>query len=250
MARTQTFSNSETGLIVRSKLNSIADWTGSYTYGEGDITHYFGSLLTSLVDNNIGHAPSRGLSSSYWRNMTFIPGVYASASVAGTASMAFTASYVANLYPQTVQVSASWASASLSASYALVAAIVTVPIISGLLTTGSLNVGTQPVIDQWGIATDSGSGIQIGAGFRVYFDGDGIFNNGLYVSESIHALSGVTGSLQGSASYALYAEVAPTIGLTGTRSFASGASGSATVNVNNEVHILNGLIIDWLTESF
>jgi len=117
MARTQTFLNGEVGLNIRNKLNSLAEWTGSYSYNTYDVTHFNGSIYASLVDSNLGNTPS---TSAQWKNLTL------SASYATSASLASSASYVPNLYPQIVQVSASWASSSLNAStasYALVAEI-------------------------------------------------------------------------------------------------------------------------------
>jgi len=121
----------------------------------------------------------------------------------GTASWAVSASWAPD---QTVTVnSASWASASFfatSASFAsrsISASFASrYPIIAGILTTRSF---TQDVDDGWGIATASGSGIQLGEGFFVYIDGVAVFSENVETSKSFTAVGGVTGSLVGTASW-------------------------------------------------
>lgn len=114
-----------------------------------------------------------------------------------------------------------------TASYAL---ILTSPILSGILTTGS---NTQNVEDQWGIANPAGAGIQLGAGTNVYLDGDIIAASGVF-----------SGSLNGTASYAnaalsaSYAPSSPSVSASYalTASFALTAAGpfnnSASIGIS------------------
>ena len=83
MARTQTFLNNEIGFSIRTKLNSLSDWNIVYSYNANDITHFSGSIYTSLVDSNIGNSP---INLVFWKNLS------TSASYAATASYANQAS--------------------------------------------------------------------------------------------------------------------------------------------------------------
>jgi hypothetical protein len=158
--RTQTFANGETGLSIRNKLNSIADWEIGYSYNVYDITHYSGSVYSSLINNNVGNIPT---GSSFWipTNQTVISCSWASSSLSASyaptspsisASYALSSSYALNggtggsplatgsTYPITASVaisssynlvteinttSSSFASSSLSASYASIAETLT-----------------------------------------------------------------------------------------------------------------------------
>jgi hypothetical protein len=78
--------------------------------------------------------------------------------------------------------------------------------------------------------------------------------DGLILASTIVARDNVTaplfiGNLSGSAVSASYAPTR-TVGLTTTRSFSAGVSGSISNTVNHEVHILNGVIISWDTIPF
>lgn len=67
-------------------------------------------------------------------------------------------------------------------------------------TTGS---GTQFVDEEWGIATVTGPGIQLGAGNNVYLDGQIVLSENMYVSGSgVQSVGGFTGSLIGTSSFA------------------------------------------------
>lgn len=67
MARTQTFSNGEVGLSVRTKLNSLAAWDSTYSYNIDDITAYSGSFYTSISDSNSGNLPTN---TGSWKNLS------------------------------------------------------------------------------------------------------------------------------------------------------------------------------------
>lgn len=142
MPRTQTFANNEQGLNVRTKLNSLSSWNSIYSYGTDDATYFSGSAYFSLIDSNLGNVPTN---TSFWKiggstltsgstypitsswaentiNASFVSvtsSVQITSSISSSwSSASLSASYVPNLYPQTIQISASWASASLSASWA------------------------------------------------------------------------------------------------------------------------------------
>ena len=114
MARTQTFSDGELGLSIRSKINSLPDWAGTYSYNINDITHYNGYIYSSLTDNNINNLPD--VTVSQWKNV-----INYTSSLFGTSSWAIN---VVNgggtgvVSGGSYNISASWASASISSSYA------------------------------------------------------------------------------------------------------------------------------------
>jgi len=88
-----------------------------------DITNYTSSLFGTASWANNSTSASYALSASWAPDITsYTSSLYGTASWAEnatSASYALSSSYVPNLYPQTTQVSASWASASLSSSHAI-----------------------------------------------------------------------------------------------------------------------------------
>src|ERR1035441_634623 len=83
MARTQTFQNLETWLNIRHKLDSLIDYTSSYSYNTYDVTHWNGGTYFSTEDNNTGNQPD--ISPSQWSTISSI-----------SSSYALTASYASN----------------------------------------------------------------------------------------------------------------------------------------------------------
>ena len=232
MSRTQTFQNQEIGLNVRSKLNSVVDWTGSYSYNINDVTHYGGYVYGSLVDGNIGNLP---ISTSHWRNLNTSASYAATASYAG--NVPNTASYALQA------LSASWApgASSDTASYALQAKSASwAPGASS--GTASILINDSASIDLDGIANFT----QVQTQYLAADDGAGTSIYNIYGAISIFALNGMY--VYGSASFNDSVKINNTLE-NGGRCFAMGeashAEGSATwTSVNSfTAFIIDGLAI-------
>ena len=280
MARTQTFLNGEIGLSIRNKINSLADWSGSYTYNTNDITHYGGYAFASAVDNNLGNHPSSSvlwkslaetssfaISASWAPHPTQVSASYApvepmySSSAAAyintkqdtltntlyviTASIATSASYVANLYPQTLQVSSSWASSSISASYVISASSAPAPdYTSSLYGTASwankaINADTASISNGVSIAVNTywnntelniaGGACKLGGSGAAQF-GEGTVT--IDVNGNIVATT-ITASLKGTASVATSASFAKSASYATTSSYAVTSSNATLADFVN-----------------
>lgn len=118
MPRTQTFSNNEQGLSVRTKLNSLSSWNSLYSYGVDDATHFSGSVYFSLVDGNLGNVPTNV---SFWKlGGTTLTSGSTYPITSSWAENTTTSSFIVitSSVQITSSISSSWASHSLSASWA------------------------------------------------------------------------------------------------------------------------------------
>jgi hypothetical protein len=127
---TSSIMTSPDGITWTSKTSSISVGLYAVTYASGTVvavghsTNPTKSIITSTTNNVLDYTTviKIGINTNIPSASLHVNGnilaTSITASLQGSSSYALSASYVPDLYPQTLQVSASWASSSLSSSYA------------------------------------------------------------------------------------------------------------------------------------